>query len=270
MAENGLQQAVPNTSEASEKSENHGMMAAGASARAVEKYGGLAKPYLGCITTFGLNRSGTTAFGKWIVDIVNESGHSYRDCRLHHYNPAWDNYRYFGDYPYMFDIQRFDNMPMDAEMFAYVASRPKVVIILLRDIYNWLASAWKQDGSPKHMVHLRNIWADYAKHFVTRANERTGMHLVYFNQWFQDRDYRIELAKKWGLNTKGDPVQYVQGFSSFDGRRRQEASNLKLLTRYENFQDHPIYLKLITSEVQELNFELFGMACPGCLVNKIG
>jgi len=145
-------------------------------------------------------------------------------------------------------------------------------LIVLRDPYNLIASKlrWyrgeKWKPSKQELDQTPVLWKMYAKEFLSQTSYLKNKICINYNNWFSSRDYKKQLAQKlflssfdkgvekvaqWGPNTWGD---------SFDNTKFEgQASQMKVLSRWQAFKDDSEYIKLISDkELQSLSHQIFG------------
>jgi hypothetical protein len=169
-------------------------------------------------------------------------------------------------------------------------------VIILRDLFNWAASALVYSGGralsdfPERACDTANkrLWASYASNmharnavkfkekitaWVSLAKEILGktkylespVLSILYDRWFSDVDYRKQIAEKLGMTYAEkmmNEVAITTGTgSNFDHIQYEgRAQEMPVLDRWEFFVSNPIYWKLIesNSEAEELNKEIFG------------
>ena len=175
-------------------------------------------------------------------------------------------------------------------------SKNKFVILILRDVSNWLASLLLAPGRGRHkklnqypeyytsekkgkdwekdasMIPVNNyisatilikLWEEYANEFLGKTNYLPkGTIFISFNQWFYDGNYRIKIANQLNLKNSDFVLDLIGSRSSFDGHKFSlgGAREMKVLERWKFFKDNSIYHEILDScpEVRELSYEIFG------------
>jgi len=187
-----------------------------------------------------------------------------------------------------------DNSVTDRDLFIG-NSRNKYVVLILRDVFNWLASVllnprknnsnrlnqypehymsekgkdWEKHASVipiKNYISAKNLiklWKEYANEFLGKTNYLPkGTIFISFNQWFYDKDYRINIANQLNLKNSDFALDFTGSEGGFDGRKFNfgGARDMKVLERWKFFKDNFIYHEILDScpEVRELSNKIFG------------
>ncbi len=135
-------------------------------------------------------------------------------------------------------------------------------VLIIRDFFNWLASSIKAKmptDAPKINMYERHLeWA---------MNPQDGTIVANYNRWFQDREYRRQLANTLGISDEDHGLQELMDFgggSSFDKTSYSgKTQQMNVLERYKQMKDNPEFLRII-NEYQGIvrNTErFFGIAC---------
>lgn len=155
-------------------------------------------------------------------------------------------------------------------------------ILIIRDPYNTFASRYARETSRINPItgefqHPEiatcswsplkgwtsqlaiDCWKDHAKEAI---DPKFVDIVIKYNNWFQDVDYRKEIADKLGLNFTDEGINHVSLIgegSSFDGVKHQnEAYKMNVLTRYKRYLYDEYYRSLFDGEMKELSQQLFG------------
>lgn len=176
-----------------------------------------------------------------------------------------------------FDLEDFERFHMqDFKIFQH----SKVfIIVLVRDMYNWVASSMKIGGYADEFLN-KPIGKDY----MGLPNKPSRMELyrrqmlavtmkkpyfqdfygfdVSYNKWFTDVAYRKELAHhlKVPFSDKGlQDIPSWGGGSSFTRHKLQhKGQQMKVLERWKNYKGVKRYKKICNNpELEKLNHDYF-------------
>lgn len=149
-------------------------------------------------------------------------------------------------------------------------SRERMTVLVLRDAFNTFASVRR--GKPRMRARLQRFyateWKSYAREFLGETSHLPNDTIkVNFNAWFSDPDYRRRMAETLNLDHSdrglGD-VAADGGGSSFSGRDYdQRAQDMKVLERWRQLVDDPVYLAAFDEETVELSNRIFGDVTRG-------
>ena len=147
-------------------------------------------------------------------------------------------------------------------------SQDRFDLLILRDPYNTFASLIKRGEVIEEAEPIINKWIEYAKEYLGLSNYLKNRISVNYNEWFQNKTYREEMARSLGLVFSDAGIDTIPRIgrkgkrkgSSFDGLNYQgQATKMGVLSRYEEFLDHPAMLKVLANkELNELSTEIFG------------
>ena len=153
-------------------------------------------------------------------------------------------------------------------------SRRSVILLLLRDPWNQLASVLKllplAPPRPVPPEQFQATWLDYARE-MTGATQLLGAHgelvPVLYSRWFAEQPYRAELASKLGVAPTDAGLNLVADFgggSSFEGRGKTgKAQDMKVSERWRGYENHPLMRELCGNpEVRDLSRRIFGTEAP--------
>jgi len=159
-------------------------------------------------------------------------------------------------------------------------------IVIVRDIYNWLASSLvlcaRKPLSPygysscidsKIYHKLENaiaIWQIHAEEALgTTSHLQQPTLPILFNCWFVDQSYRESICETLGVPYQDTTLDYVTSVygraSRFDAQRYEgHASDMQVLNRWEFFMSNPLYWDVLERypETEELSNRLFGEIIP--------
>jgi hypothetical protein len=110
-------------------------------------------------------------------------------------------------------------------------------------------------------------WKEYAREYLGETDYLGNKLLINYNSWFSNKEYRINLAAKLGLDFDdrgihevakwGPSIRRAESFDglSFDG----QATEMKVLERWKTYQDDPFYQGLFSDkELITLSERIFG------------
>lgn len=146
-------------------------------------------------------------------------------------------------------------------------SHKRIDILILRDPFNLFASRLKSN-----MIPVKNprkdavtLWIEYAQEFLGESQKLTQEKVcINYNNWFQNRSYREQLAKRLGISFTDAGIENVNGCgggSSFEGRAFYgKAQEMPVLERWKKYVDNPAYRKIFRDNPQLLVYseKIFG------------
>lgn len=145
-----------------------------------------------------------------------------------------------------------------------------LIIIVLRDPYNWAASTIKcfkkviPAAVARYKQHLKQALGiqDYLGGYP--------FVVIDYNRWFTSEDYRAEIISKLGMNIEATQYQEVAvngAGSSFDKVKfRKQAGKMKVLNRWEHYKKHKVFMNIFKDkELVELSVQ-FGYHKPEGLI----
>ena len=184
-----------------------------------------------------------------------------------------------------YDIRDIKNLSVDRDV-NIGKSEFRFDILILRDIFNWVASTIMDRGFQDSSI----IRASYYKHAVQRiwkwkacAIEFLGESkylenekiCISFNKWFVDEEYRISITNKLGLKYSTvtlDDVPRTRRGSSFDGLIYDgRAREMDCLNRWKVFRDNILYQELFkkNKDIIELSDRIFGKVVDEDFISKL-
>ena len=282
------------------------------------------------IVMHSLGRSGSHVIKNWIASMFEEPVYCFNNCEPG--DPYRAKYRYFLRVmgrpikKFFVPMHNFKHFPEDkispfrnihklCLLYSYEhkditqstngdfvtdrdffigSSRNRYIVLVLRDVFNWLASLllsgdrslvsitqypacytfekdkdWEKHAS---MIRARNylsakllikLWKIFADEFLGKTNYLPkGTIFISFNQWFYDENYRIKIANQLNLKNSDFALDFTGANGGFDGRKFNHggAREMKVLERWKTFQDNSIYTEILDlcPEVRELSYEIFG------------
>ena len=146
-------------------------------------------------------------------------------------------------------------------------------IIIMRDIFNWMASVIKaQTGSGRTLPkvdYLLHRWKIYAQCYINKVIFPPGKTIyILFNKWFLYETYRRNIAKRLNLEYCDQSLKYVgaprERGSSFDGMKYEKyADQMDVLNRWKLFNHNPILFECIDDEAIIASNIIFGRIYDG-------
>jgi hypothetical protein len=228
-----------------------------------------------------LGRSGHHAFINWVGKQLEGQTSHYNNC-VYGWNeqkfipkkttpeiyraPGKENHK-------IYNIESFDFD--DLFKFKYHEWEIDKTILFLRDGYNWAASCYRGGGEGKESLFQEfvnergdrkpstfNLWLKQARVAERFENMSPGFVFVNYNEWFQNVEYRKQLAKKLEFKFTDSGINDVVlagGGSSFTNiRYHGQAQKMNVLNRYRVFLNDPKFLSLIShEEFKNLNQDIF-------------
>lgn len=225
----------------------------------------------------GMKRSGHHAIINWIGDNLDGGATHFNDCsrgwkegKLIPSNQQSQGGKINGNGDNLiYNIEDFhpSNFKNYNLQNLQIFHNPTLVILVLRDPYNWIASSIKCGGGPKKFINRRvKIWKAQAKEYLNETrfiNPPCGSYLVClnFNDWFKDNEYKKEMSKTLDLQGWHTGIELVSprgGGSSFDALRfNYKATQMKILERYKEFESDIFFKSLIDDELRHLSKLIF-------------
>ncbi len=140
-------------------------------------------------------------------------------------------------------------------------SKRKESILILRDPYNSLALSVIQKRIFNINVLHKSIgdWLKNAREFTDKTNYMGEKILINYNDWFSNRDYRIEKIKEIG-----GEYNKVAIYKEMRAERRKEIAGLGGLVDFDNIwkilEDNDYFKEWVIKdkEVEELSNQIFG------------
>ena len=267
------------------------------------------------IRVFGPRRIGNHAIINWIAAQAPSPVHFFNNCprngnppyhtktprgtreglehifhRHKKYKPKtakyWDGFHRVHKEVLMYSYENFDlkalskkEYPKDRERYLGRSKR-KVDIVLLRNVFNWVASRMvcneKTCLFPTHRLQVESkpyftfykgwledaanirssnylkldgslaLWECYAKEILGETNYCPSKIPILFDQWFIDEEYRRSIIEELGFEFTDAGKNIVAAIqnkgSSFDGLKySQEAEKMKVLDRWKNYKGNRIF-----------------------------
>ena len=145
-------------------------------------------------------------------------------------------------------------------------------ILILRDPFNLMASRFRWiDGCGfefkiQDFEEMIALWKEHAREFVGETSHLSAKVLISYNQWFCNQEYRQDISRQLGLEWNDQGLNEVAKWGptvaqgSFNGLKYDgQASKMKVLERWKEFQENPQYLQLLNDEeIFELSSKIFG------------
>lgn len=134
-------------------------------------------------------------------------------------------------------------------------------IISLRDAWNCFASFYKKYNLVD--PHIIRGWEGRAEEIEGRTKFlEKDFHVIKYNEWFKNKDYRSDICKKFGLHFSDCGIDDVLEFgngSSFDKTRMHgSGSNMSVLSRYREFETDRRFLRYMNPHIQLISRRIFG------------
>lgn len=180
-------------------------------------------------------------------------------------------------------IISYENCSIDDETYAkfiqehdtYVGvSDNRYRVIVLRDAFNLFSSLHKASFVTEEDIRkCVELYKQYAEIFLsTDLQKKHDVICINFNEWFLSRDYRVQLAKKFGVTIDGSPFQRVPaigGGSSFEGTSKcGHAQTMNVLERWKVCKDDSAYRAIFKEKyLVELSEAIFGRVAPANFVS---
>jgi hypothetical protein len=149
--------------------------------------------------------------------------------------------------------------------------------LLLRDAFNFFASfiagetanhlSWHLNHDKKSLQKdikkQKRLWKAYAREYLGETNFlKHNKTIINYNQWFTDKKYRQELAKKFSLKFNDKSLNTVSMVSSFEKNMvygKTGARKMKVLERWKNLVHNALYRDIFADrELVELSIKIFG------------
>lgn len=150
------------------------------------------------------------------------------------------------------------------------ASRQRINVLVLRDAFNTFASVKRGKRRMRARLHrfYAPHWKAYAREFLGETSYLGRDAIaVNYNRWFCDRDYRREVAARFGWESDEaslDEVTGDGGGSSFEGQQFQNrARDMDVLGRWRHFADDEDFRRAFDAETVELSNRIFGDVTGG-------
>jgi hypothetical protein len=141
--------------------------------------------------------------------------------------------------------------------------------VVLRDAYNLFASLLCAPFvTTKEIVRCIELYKQYAKIFLDIDRQKMlNIICINFNEWFDNPNYRIQLARQFGMDNNGEPFQRVHsigGGSSFNGMLKDgKAQEMNVLERWKVYRKDPSYRAIFRdTNLAELSDAIFGRIVP--------
>jgi hypothetical protein len=234
--------------------------------------------------TLSMKRSGHHAVMNWIMSNMEENFIFYNSCFIENGEvvpmgrnnvTVYDkknqqtNYRKKGT---DFKIIEENNPHITAKMYNFEDYYTTILddklidgtkIVVMRDIYNMIASSIKQNEKKYgDKVKLKDRIDRWLSH--TQIVEDEGIIFINYNKWFSDNNYRNEISVLLNFTNKDVGMNYIPHFgkgSSFD-LQNKKGKDMLVLERYKSLSE--VYIKEIKNherfnEINYLNKSIFGM-----------
>lgn len=168
-----------------------------------------------------------------------------------------------------------NTIPTVVNQDSILENSKKYNILLLRDPFNLFASRLRRlkdheiAGRTQQPIQ-QTTWEDtiklyksYAREFLGDTNILEDKIVINYNQWFSEKTYRDAILMNYfGQENQDIGIEQVSRYgkgSSFDGFYEGDARNMKLLNRWEEFENDEFYRRLVAdTELISLSERIFG------------
>ena len=156
----------------------------------------------------------------------------------------------------MYSFEDYDCNIVDKEFV-------KRKIVIIRDVYNMLASSVKQNEKKyggSLFEERMDLWLKNFNHAI----KDDSIVLINYNNWFSKKNYRDLIGNKLGFKNEDVGISYVPRFgdgSSFD-KRSKEGVTLDVLNRYSFLKKkHILRIKKYEKfeELKKINKQFFNL-----------
>jgi hypothetical protein len=161
-----------------------------------------------------------------------------------------------------YEDRSIHGLNFDANARVIGESRRTICIIILRDLFNTVASRLSHPG-PIFMVTpaIRTRWMDYAKEAIGETHHLPNVVFINYNLWFKNETYRRRLERTLGLRMTDRGIENVSGVgSSFSGKEQNgRAQTMRVEERWKNYCNDNRYVNFFkVPQLWELHDLLFG------------
>jgi len=143
-------------------------------------------------------------------------------------------------------------------------SDAEVRIILIRNIYNLIASRWAQQKDGHLLIPPHAGYNDFTEYWVDYVTQLMGeAYVVDFDTFVTDAHARYHLAAELELDDSNVDMDHVPNFgrgSSFDGRGTP-GTQMKVTERYKQVPEE-VLSRNISEEAAALNEKFCGWRLP--------
>lgn len=141
----------------------------------------------------------------------------------------------------------------------------KYIVLNLRDCYNNFASLYKMFGKVE-LIRI-DIWKDFAKEYIGQTSflksDKFDLILLNYNRWFVDIEYRKEISQQLGVEFNDRNINkmltYGGGSSFSQTAHINDAQQLNVLNRWQQYQNDEYFKNLFDEELCQLTKEIFGI-----------
>jgi hypothetical protein len=144
----------------------------------------------------------------------------------------------------------------------FVVNHDKTIIVL-RDVYNMVASSIKSTTKNVDVTIRKRVdrWKEYCFELLGETDwvDKNKLHFINYNMWFIDREYRDLIGKSIGFINEDNGIDKVSSYgggSSFD--KVSDARNMNIFDRWKKYENHKLFTKHITEDIDNLNRKVFG------------
>jgi hypothetical protein len=134
------------------------------------------------------------------------------------------------------------------------------ILFVICSLKNCLASLIRRGEDSDQMTdnRIRSIISERDSHINYLLTNPTQT-FIYYDSWFTNKTYREKIAVELGIPFSDEGLNRVDhgDGSSFDGvKYNGDAQKMDTLNRYKQYESHPLYKELVTSERLELEQKL--------------
>ena len=234
------------------------------------------------ISILGMNRSGQHAVIYWLLAHIPEDQYCFCN-NSYKINPflklkypiKGNKNKEVKDYMIIsyenWYIQDKFNDAFRLERDKYIGKTEKYIdIVIMRDSYNWVASAWKIWDKDKLFLDMKDRiehtkkyiekWKSHCYEYMGKSDYMKNEIFVIFNRWHTDKEYRKSIIEKLGLEfTDKNFNVLARTSSSFDDREKYQdrANDMKLNNRWEYYKNDNNYWDMFDKESKKLNKDIF-------------
>lgn len=141
-------------------------------------------------------------------------------------------------------------------------SRRTICVIILRDLFNTIASRFSHPGPVFQVTPaIRERWMDYAREAIGETHYLPNMVFINYNLWFKSDLYRRRLERLMGLGATDRGIENISGVgSSFSGKAQDgQARSMRVGDRWTAYCHDNRYVSIFwVPRLWELHDALFG------------
>jgi hypothetical protein len=170
------------------------------------------------------------------------------------------------------DLVEVEKDIVDRETQWFGTTESRFDLLILRDPFNLFASMlrWMRGKmfAPdiEELRRLPQLWIQYAKEYLGDSNYLSDKVTVSFNEWFQSRACRDQMALRFGFLNEDRGLQEVAKWGpstwgdSFDGMKYDgQAQSMKVFDRWRQYAEDREFKQLfMNDELWRFSHEIFG------------